>query len=93
MTQEHDQRKPPIRVDRNNKPIERPSTQIVYYDALGQELGREPASTVARVSARGTANHKKMDAFWRRQPSCVRARIDDLEFAFIIGRSRWVGDK
>lgn len=66
--------------------------EIVYFDATGKEVGREPVAKAARFSARAAANERKMAAFKKAHPEVTRAHCDGGRFSFTAnGDSRFEG--
>lgn len=64
--------------------------EIIYFDADGKEVGREPASNAKRFSMKAAADHRKMDAYKRAHPTVETAKLRSLVFYYRDGESRMV---
>jgi hypothetical protein len=62
---------------------------IIYFDANGKEVGREPAATAKRFSMEVRMNERKMAAFKKAHPEVVHAQCRGGRFSFTADGQSW----
>lgn len=64
-------------------------TEIIYFDARDEEVGREPVAQSKRYSMQAAMNHRKMEKFKKAHSEVVLAHCDGGRFYFTDDGRSW----